>query len=91
MEEYGTVKSSTVKTKTVKTKKLQTEQKQQAMVSFSEKREAQNAITGIKWYDCWNAEVYRNVCNKNSNGKFQAYMKINRNTTQTQKGKQKKN
>ena len=34
------------------------------MVSFWKERETQKAITEIKWYESWNAEVYRNVYKK---------------------------
>ena len=54
IEEYGTVKS-------IKIKEVQTEQKKQAMACFSKKREVQEAITEIKGYKGWNAEVCRNV------------------------------
>ena len=50
MDEYGTVKS-------IKIKEVQTGQKKQAMVCFSKESEAQEAITEIKWYEGWNAEV----------------------------------
>ena len=53
MEEYGIVKS-------IKIKEAQTGQKKQAMVCYSKEREAQEAITEIKGYEGWNAEVYRN-------------------------------
>ena len=82
MEEYGTVKS-------IKIKEVQTGQKKHAMVCFSKEREAQEAITEIKGYEGWNAEVYRNVYNKKVLAKFQADIKINRNITQTEKIKNK--
>ena len=82
MEEHGTVKS-------IKIKEVQTGQKTHAMVCFSREREAQEAITEIKSYEGWNAEVYRNVYNKKALAKFQAYMKTNRNITQTEKRKKK--
>ena len=63
MEKYGTIKR-------IKVKEVQTEQKKQAMVCFSKEREAQKAITEITWYEGWNGEVYRNVYNKNTNGKI---------------------
>ena len=63
MEKYGTIKR-------IKVKEVQTEQKKQAMVCFSKEREAQKAITEIMWYEGWNGEVYRNVYNKNTNGKI---------------------
>ena len=50
MDEYGAVKS-------IKIKEVQTGQKKQAMVCFSKKSKAQEAITEIKWYEGWNAEV----------------------------------
>ena len=59
------------------------------MVCFSKERETQEAITEIKRYEGWNAEVYRNVYNKKGLAKFQAGMKINRNKTQTEKRKKK--
>ena len=34
------------------------------MVCFPNEKEAQEAITGIKWYEGLNAEVYRNAYNK---------------------------
>ena len=40
------------------------------MVCFSKEREAQKAITEIKWYGGWNSEEYRNMYNKNSSGKI---------------------
>ena len=85
MEKYGTVKS-------IKVNEVQLGQKNQAVVSFSKKSKAQVAITKIKCYEGWNAEVYRNRYNKKTIGiiiKFQAYMKIRRGTMQTQKRKQK--
>ena len=63
MEKYGTIKR-------IKVKEVQTGQKKQAMVCFSKEREAQKAITEITWYEGWNGEVYRNVYNKNTNGKI---------------------
>ena len=63
MEEYGIVKN-------IKIKEIQTEQKKQAMVCFLKESEAQEAITEIKWYEGWNAEVYRNVYNVKSTGKI---------------------
>ena len=63
MEKYGTIKR-------IKVKEVQTGQKKQAMVCFSNEREAQKAITEITWYEGWNGEVYRNVYNKNTNGKI---------------------
>ena len=59
------------------------------MVCFSKEKEVQKSITEIKWYEGWNGEVYRNVYIKTAVAKFQAYLKINSNTTQTQMGKQK--
>ena len=50
MDEYGTLKS-------IKIKEVQTGQKKQAMVCFSKESESQEAITEIKWYEGWNAEV----------------------------------
>ena len=85
MEKYGTVKS-------IKVNEVQLGQKNQPIVSFSKKSKAQVAITKIKCYEGWNAEVYRNGYNKKTIGiiiKFQAYMKIRRGTMQTQKRKQK--
>ena len=35
------------------------------MASLSKGREAQKAITDIKFYEGWNAEVSRNMYNKN--------------------------
>ena len=63
MEKYGTIKR-------IKVKEVQTGQKKQAMVCFSKEREAQKDITEITWYEGWNGEVYRNVYNKNTNGKI---------------------
>ena len=62
MKEYGAVKS-------IKMKEVQTGQKKQAMVCFSKERKAKG-ITEIKWEEGWNAEVHRNVYNKNSSGKI---------------------
>ena len=62
MKEYGAVKS-------IKMKEVQTGQKKQAMVCFSKERKAK-VITEIKWEEGWNAEVHRNVYNKNSSGKI---------------------
>ena len=81
MEKYGTVKS-------IKVNEVQLGQKNQAIVSFSKKSKAQVAITKIKCYEGWNAEVYRNRFNKKT-VKFQGYMKIRRDTMQIQKRKQK--
>ena len=81
MEKYGTVKS-------IKVNEVQLGQKNQPIVSFSKKNKAQVAITKIKCYEGWNAEVYRNRYYKKT-VKFQAYMKIRRGTMQTQKRKQK--
>ena len=39
------------------------------MVCFSKQREAQEAITEIKWHEDWNPEVYRNLFNQ-STGKI---------------------
>ena len=39
-------------------------------VCFSKEREIQEAITEIIGYEDWNAEVYRNVYNKNSTRKI---------------------
>ena len=39
------------------------------MVCFSKQREAQEAMTEIKWHEDWNPEVYRNLFNK-STGKI---------------------
>ena len=58
------------------------------MVCFSKQREAQEAITEIKWHEDWNPEVYRNYLIK-ALAKFQAYVKINRNTRQIRKRKAK--
>ena len=63
MEEYGTVKS-------IRIKEVEKGQKKQARVCFSKKREAQEAITYIKCYEDWNAEIYRNEYNKKSTGKI---------------------
>ena len=57
IEEYETVKS-------IKIKEVLTGQEKQEMVCFPKEKEAQEAITGIKWYVGWNAEVYRNAYNK---------------------------
>ena len=37
---------------------------------FLKERGAQEAITEIKGYEDWNAEVYKNVYNKKSTGKI---------------------
>ena len=63
MEESGTIKS-------IKIKEIQTGQKKQAMVCFLKESETQEAITEIKWYEGWSAEVYRNVYNVKSTGKI---------------------
>ena len=71
IKEYdGTVKS-------IKIKEVQTKQKKQAMVCFSKEREIQKAITEIKLYEGWNAEVYRNMYNKNNNVKISSLSKDN--------------
>ena len=59
------------------------------MVCFSKESEAREAITEIKWYEGWNAELVEMYIINKELAKFQAYMKINRNTIQTQKRKQK--
>ena len=71
IKEYdGTVKS-------IKIKEVQTKQKKQAMVCFSKESEAQKAITEIKLYEGWNAEVYRNMYNKNNSVKISSLSKDN--------------
>ena len=82
MDEYGTVKS-------IKIKEVQTGQKKQAMVCFSKESEAQEAITEIKWYEGWNAEVYRNVYDKQRTDKISSIYEDKSNKTQTQKREQK--
>ena len=77
MEKYGTVKS-------IKVNEVQLGQKNQPIVSFSKKNKAQVAITKIKCYEGWNAEVYRNRYYKKT-VKFQAYMKIRRHNANTKK------
>ena len=63
MKEYETVRIT-------KIKEVQTGQKKQAMVCFSKQTEAQDAIAEIKWHECWNTKVYRNVHNTHRTGKI---------------------
>ena len=83
MEEDGTIKSTKIK------EVQRGQKKKQAMVCFSKESEAREAITEIKWYEGWNAELVEMYIINKELAKFQAYMKINRNTIQTQKRKQK--
>ena len=57
------------------------------MIGFSKEREAQKVNQEIKWYEGWNAEEIFII--KTAAAKFQAYLKINSNKKQTQKGKPK--
>ena len=63
MEEYGTVKS-------IKNRSTNRQKKKQTIVCFSKERETQIAKTLTKWYEGWNAEVYRNMYNKNGRVKI---------------------
>ena len=49
---------------------------------FSKGREAQKAMTEIKWYEDFNLKVYRHVYYKNSSGKIEN----NRNTKRKTEG-----
>ena len=61
------------------------------MVCFSKKRQGQETITEIKFYEDWNAEVCRNVYNKKSTGTISSiYEDKQELNTNTKKRNQKK-
>ena len=80
MEEYGTVES-------IKIKEVRTERKKRRWFVFQWNGKQKNYHRNKVYEDC-NGKVFRIVHNKYSSTKI-SNMKIKRNTTQTQKGKQK--
>ena len=68
----------------------QNKRSNQVMICFTKEREAQKAVTEIKQYEGWNAEVYKIVSNKKSNGKtlslFEDKQEQNRKTERKTEG-----